>query len=84
MAKWLPRMELYWGIYKAVCRRMEKGAADTASEYLNKQYSDVEGFTPQSLRRMRDFYRTSVIKKEDDDSVPYHVGYTRGNKSLPS
>lgn len=29
-----------------------------ASEYLNKQYPDVKGFSPRSLRRMRDFYRT--------------------------
>jgi hypothetical protein len=29
-----------------------------ASEYLSKQYPDVKGFSPRSLRRMRDFYRT--------------------------
>ena len=29
-----------------------------ASEYLNKKYPDVKGFSPRSLRRMRDFYRT--------------------------
>ena len=29
-----------------------------ASVYLNKQYPDVKGFSPRSLRRMRDFYRT--------------------------
>ena len=28
-----------------------------ASEYLNKQYPDVKGFSSWSLRRMRDFYR---------------------------
>ena len=58
MAKELPQMELYCGIGKAVCRRAEKGAAVMASEYLNKQYPDVKGFSPRSLRRMRDFYRT--------------------------
>ena len=58
MAKELPQMELYCGIGKAVCRRTEKGAAVMASEYLNKQYPDVKGFSPRSLRRMRDFYRT--------------------------
>ena len=58
MAKELPQMELYCGIGKAVCRRAEKGAAVMASEYLNKRYPDVKGFSPRSLRRMRDFYRT--------------------------
>ncbi len=58
MAKELPQMELYCGIGKAVCRRTEKGAAVMASEYLNKQYPDVKGLSPRSLRRMRDFYRT--------------------------
>ena len=58
MAQHLPQMELYCGIGKAVCRRTEKGAAVMASEYLNKNYPDVKGFSPRSLRRMRDFYRT--------------------------
>ena len=58
MEKELSQMELYCGIGKAVCRRTEKGAAVMASEYLNKQYPDVKGFSPRSLRRMRDFYRT--------------------------
>ena len=58
MARQLPQMELYYGIGKAVCQRMEKGAAVMASEYLNKHYPDVKGFSPRSLRRMRDFYRT--------------------------
>ena len=58
MAKQLPQMELYYEIGKAVCRRTEKGAAVMASEYLNKHYPDAKGFSPRSLRRMRDFYRT--------------------------
>ena len=58
MAQQLPQMELYCGIGKAVCRRTEKGAAVMASEYLNKNYPDVKGFSPRSLRRMRDFYHT--------------------------
>ena len=58
MEKKLSQMELYCGIGKAVCRRTEKGAAVMASEYLNKQYPDVKGFSPRSLRRMRDFFRT--------------------------
>ena len=58
MVAQLPQMELYCEIGKAVCRRTEKGAAVMASEYLNKHYPDVKGFSPRSLRRMRDFYRT--------------------------
>ena len=58
MAKELTQMELYCEIGKAVCQRSEKGAAVMASEYLNKNYPDVKGFSPRSLRRMRDFYRT--------------------------
>ena len=58
MAKELTQMELYCEIGKAVCQRSEKGAAVMASEYLNKNYPDVKGSSPRSLRRMRDFYRT--------------------------
>ena len=58
IAQQLPQMELYCKIGKAVCRRTEKGAAVMASEYLNKNYPDVKGFSPRNLRRMRDFYRT--------------------------
>lgn len=58
MAQQLPQMELYCEIGKAVCRRKEKGAAVIASEYINKNYPDAKGFSPRSLRRMRDFYRT--------------------------
>ncbi len=58
MEQQLPQMEVYCEIGKAVCQRTEKGAAVMASEYLNKQYPDVKGFSPRSLRRMRDFYRT--------------------------
>ena len=58
MGKQLPQMKLYCEIGKVVCRRSEKGAAVMASEYLNKKYPDVKGFSPRSLRRMRDFYRT--------------------------
>ncbi len=58
MARNLPQMDLYCEIGKAVCQRTEKGAAVMASEYLNKCYPDVKGFSPRSLRRMRDLYRT--------------------------
>ena len=58
MAQQLPQMELYFEIGKAVCQRTEKGAAVMVSEYLNQKFPDVKGFSPRSLRRMRDFYRT--------------------------
>lgn len=58
MVQQLPQLILYCEIGKVVCQRAEKGAAVMASEYLNKQYPDVKGFSPRSLRRMRDFYRT--------------------------
>lgn len=58
MAKQFPQMKLYCEIGKTVSRRTEKGAAVMASEYLNKRYPDVKGFSPRSIRRIRDFYRT--------------------------
>lgn len=39
-------------------QRTKKGAAVAVAEYLAKKYSDVQGFSPRNLRRMRDFYRT--------------------------
>lgn len=58
MAQNLPQMQLYCSIGKIVCTRSEKGAAVMASEYIIATYQDAKGFSPRSLRRMRDFYRT--------------------------
>ena len=58
MAATLPQMELYRGIGHIVSGRPEKGAAVAAAEYLQGAYPDTAGFSPRSLRRMRDFYRT--------------------------
>ena len=58
MAANLPQMELYLGIGRVVSGRPEKGAAVAAAEYLQGAYPDATGFSPRSLRRMRDFYRT--------------------------
>lgn len=58
MTQDLPQMELYCCIGRIVCTRSEKGAAVMASEYLIANYPDAKGFSPRSLRRMRDFYRT--------------------------
>ena len=57
MAANLPQLELYRGIGRVVSYRPEKGAAVAAAEYLQSTYPDVAGFSPRSLRRMRDFYR---------------------------
>ena len=54
----LPQMELYRGIGRVVSGRLEKGAAVAAAEHLQGAYPDAFGFSPRSLRRMRDFYRT--------------------------
>ena len=56
VAAQLPRMELYWEIGRLVSGRAEKGAAVTASEYLQATYPAAEGFSPRNLRRMRAFY----------------------------
>ena len=53
----LPQMELYCEIGKAVCTRMEKGAAVAAAEFLKEQYPDMTGFSPRNVRRMRDFWQ---------------------------
>ena len=58
MAANLPHMELYRGIGCVVSGRPEKGAAVAAAGYLQSSYPDATGFSPRSLRRMRDFYRT--------------------------
>ena len=54
----LPQMELCRGIGSIISGRLEKGAAVAAAEYLQGAYPDATGFSPRSLRRMRDFYRT--------------------------
>ena len=57
MAANLPQMELYRSIGHVVSGRPEKGTAVAAAGYLQGAYPDVTGFSPRSLRRMRDFYR---------------------------
>ena len=58
MAAELSQMELYCGLGKLISCRSEKGAAVAASEYLQATHTDAPGFSPRSLRRMRDLYRT--------------------------
>lgn len=55
-AKNLPQMELYCEIGRSVSGRPEKGAAVAVAEYLCAVQSDASGFSPQNLRRMREFY----------------------------
>ena len=54
----LPQMAEICAIGKAVSRRMEKGAAVAAAEFLQANFPDRIGFSPRNVRRMRDFYRT--------------------------
>ena len=54
----LPQMAEICAIGKAVSRRVEKGAAVAAAEFLQANFPDRTGFSPRSVRRMRDFYRT--------------------------
>ena len=72
----LPQMELYRGIGRVVSGRPEKGAAVAAAEYLQGAYPDATGFSPRSLRRMRDFYRTYESVPEIMDEA-MTIGWTQ-------
>lgn len=52
------QMNMYARIGQIVSARAEKGAAVAAAEYLQENYTDIQGFSPRNLRRMRDFYNT--------------------------
>ena len=54
----LPQMDEIYAIGKVVSCRPEKGAAVAAAEFLQANFPDRTGFSPRSVRRMRDFYRT--------------------------
>ncbi|MBR2894537.1 MAG: hypothetical protein IKC03_02625 [Oscillospiraceae bacterium] len=58
------QMQMYLLIGQAVCQRTEKGAAVAASEYLQSRYPDMSGFSPRSLRRMRNFYHIYAGNKK--------------------
>ena len=60
MAANLPQVEMYHEIGRLVSDRQEKGAAVAAAEYLQSAFPEASGFSPRSLRRMREFYRTFV------------------------
>lgn len=76
MAENLSQMELYRSIGSVVSGRPEKGAAVAAAEYLQSAYPDATGFSPRSLRRMRDFYRTYENVPEIMDEA-MTIGWTQ-------
>ena len=60
----LSQMEMYYEIGRLVSDQQEKGAAVAAGEYLQSTFPEASGFSPRSLRRMREFYRTYVSDPE--------------------
>ena len=57
LAQNLPQMDEIFAIGKAISQRLEKGAAVTAAEFLQVNFTDRTGFSPRNVRRMRDFYK---------------------------
>ena len=76
IAENLSQMELYRSIGSVVSGRSEKGAAVAAAEYLQGTHPDATGFSPRSLRRMRDFYRTYENVPEIMDQA-MTIGWTQ-------
>ncbi len=76
MVEDLPQMELYREIGKLISGRPEKGAAAAVSEYLQKAYPGTSGFSPRSLRRMRDFYRL-YSNNADLLNLAMQIGWTQ-------
>ena len=60
----LPQMEMYYEIGRLISDRQEKGAAVAAAEYLQSAFPEASGFSPRSLRRMREFYRAYASTPE--------------------
>lgn len=83
MAANLPPMELYRGIGRMVSGRPEKGAAVAAAEYLQGTYPDATGFSPRSLRRMRDFCRTyESIPEVMAEAMTIGLAYSPGEAQI--
>ena len=53
----MEQTKLFCEIGRLIDERTEKGAAVAAAEYINTTFPEKSGFSPRSLRRMRDFYR---------------------------
>ena len=75
MAQPLSETERSYEIGRAVCSRSEKGAAVMDSEYLRERYPEQRGFSPRSLRRMRDFYR-AYENGQESKKLALQVGWT--------
>jgi len=58
LAQNLPQMNEIHAIGKVISRRLEKGAAVAAAEFLQANFPERTGFSPRNVRRMRDFYKT--------------------------
>ena len=63
-------------IGQAVSAREEKGAAVAAAECLQEHYTDIPGFSPRNLRRMREFYRT-YAQDADILNLAMQIGWTQ-------
>jgi hypothetical protein len=51
-------MRLYSVIGRCICAQGEKAFVVYLAEILAVRFSQIKGFSPRNLRRMRDFYRT--------------------------
>ena len=58
LAQILPQMDEIHAIGKVISRRLEKGAAVAAAEFLQANFPDRTGFSPRNVRQIRDFYKT--------------------------
>ena len=76
MAEQLSQMNLYCEIGRLVSSKAEKGAAVTASEYLQMTYPAAEGFSPRNVRRMRAFY-AAYEKTSEIMRLAMNLGWTQ-------
>ena len=67
----MEQTKLFCEIGRLIDERPEKGAAVAAAEYINATCPEKSGFSPRSLRRMRDFYRAY---KADPDLMARAMG----------
>ena len=72
----LPQMELYREIGRLICERPEKGTAVAVAEHLQSAFSDIGGFSPRNVRRMRDFCLTYKSSPELIDEA-MQIGWTQ-------
>ena len=58
LAQNLSQMDEIYAIGKAISQRLEKGAVVAAAEFLQANFPDRTGFSPRTVRQIRDFYKT--------------------------